>query len=128
MRCSLKSAHCVAEVGNAMGLVRLMRAGSMHYCAAAMRQVPGEEQLQPFAAAAQQLPEQPSDAHLAAAQTLDDALAQLRTHASAGERVPSPVPTTDFLVPFLLPRPTQSSMQPYLLKFAFARSVLPSSR
>ncbi|CAL8470925.1 g10467 [Coccomyxa elongata] len=74
----------ITEVGNAMGLVRLMRAGSMHYCAAAMRQVPGEEQLQPFAAAARQLPEQPSEGHLAAAQTLDDALAQLRTHASAG--------------------------------------------
>lgn len=72
-----------------MGLVRLMRAGSMHYCAVAMRQLPDDreasEEPQPFAAAAQQLPEQPpSDAHLAAAHTLDDALAQLRAHASAG--------------------------------------------
>lgn len=66
-----------------MGLVRLMRAGSMHFCAAAMRQLPAEEEPQLFAAAAQQLSD-PSDAHMAAAHTLDDTLAQLRTHASAG--------------------------------------------
>ena len=70
-------------MGNAMGLVRLMRAGCMHYCAAAVRQLPVQEELQPFTAAAEQLSDA-SEAHLAAAQTLDDAVNQPQGHTSNG--------------------------------------------
>ncbi len=74
-----------------MGLVQLMRAGSMQYCAAATRQLPAEDKLQPFAAAAEQLPDA-SEAHLAAAQMLDDAIGQLHEHPSNGR---APVPMND---------------------------------
>jgi hypothetical protein len=73
-----------AEVGNVMGLVGLMRAGSMHYCAAAMSQLPPGQELQQFAEAAEQLPSV-SDAHLAAAQVLDEAVTQMRTRSLNGE-------------------------------------------
>ena len=77
-----------AEVGNAMGLVRLVRAGSMQFLASALRQVPSSGHSQAptcFAeAAADNCAWLASDAHIAAAKRLDACLGDLQARSVHG--------------------------------------------